>query len=58
MKLSTDDKYQDCGDAKCVFVDYKNITKVLTKGDPVFIDDGLIKLKVTEVGPTHLNTGE
>ena len=58
VKLSTDEKYQECGDTNCIFVDYKNITKILKKGDFVFIDDGLIKLKVTEIGPTYLNTGE
>ena len=56
--MSIDEKYQECGDANCIFVDYKNIVKVLSKGDLVFIDDGLISLKVTEIGPTHLSTGE
>lgn len=39
-------------------LDCKNMVNVLDLGDIVFVDDGLISLKVTEKGPTHLMTGE
>ena len=41
-----------------IYIDYKNIVNVLDLGDIVYVDDGLISLKVTEKGPTHLTTGE
>ena len=58
IKLTIDEKYRDCGDENMVYVDYKNIVNVLDLGDIVFVDDGLISLKVTEKGPTHRTTGE
>jgi pyruvate kinase len=50
------------GDANKFYVDYKNITKDLKKGDTVLIDDGLIGLRVdsikkNEVHCTVMNTG-
>ena len=58
IKLTIDEKYRDCGDENMIYVDYKNIVNVLDLGDIVFVDDGLISLKVTEKGPTHLTTGK
>ena len=50
IKLSTDEKYFDIGDENCIYVDYKNITKVLQKGSIIYVDDGLICLSVEEIG--------
>ena len=50
IRLSTDEKYFDIGDDKCIYVDYKNITKVLPVGGKVFIDDGLISVIAEKVG--------
>ena len=44
------------GDESLVYVDYKNITKVLEVGSIVFVDDGLISLKVLEKGDDYLLT--
>src|SRR5690606_9390064 len=39
-----------------VYVDYKNITKVLKIGDRVSIDDGLIVCVVEEIGENYVLT--
>ena len=57
IKLSIEDKYKEIGDKNVIYVDYKNIVKVCTPGDLVFVDDGLISLKVTERNTTSLTTG-
>lgn len=50
VKLTTSDKFQEKCSAEVVYVDYKNITKVLVPGNRVFIDDGLISLVVKQIG--------
>ncbi|XP_067943489.1 pyruvate kinase PKM-like isoform X2 [Watersipora subatra] len=54
IKLTTDEKYYDIGDESCIYIDYKNITKVLSKGGIVYVDDGLICLVVDEIGADYL----
>merc|ERR1712158_232805 len=36
-----------------LWLDYKNITKVMEPGKRLFIDDGLISVKCTEIGSDH-----
>lgn len=55
IKLTTDDKYYEEGTEEIIWVDYKNITKVLSVGCKVYIDDGLISLIVKEIGDDYLN---
>ena len=50
--LSLDDSDKECGNKDKIWVDYKNLPKVIQVGDLVFIDDGLISLKVI----LHLST--
>ncbi|VDP20994.1 unnamed protein product [Onchocerca flexuosa] len=50
IRLTTDPSMETLGTAENIFVDYKNITKVLSIGSRVFIDDGLISLIVNSVG--------
>ncbi len=37
-----------------VWVDYKNITKVLQPGKRIFIDDGLISVVAKEIGSDYV----
>uniref|UniRef100_S4R4V3 Pyruvate kinase n=1 Tax=Petromyzon marinus TaxID=7757 RepID=S4R4V3_PETMA len=50
LKVTLDDAYQDACDDTMVWLDYKNITKVVTPGSKIFVDDGLISLLVKEIG--------
>uniref|UniRef100_A0A7I4NLE3 Pyruvate kinase n=1 Tax=Brugia malayi TaxID=6279 RepID=A0A7I4NLE3_BRUMA len=49
IRLTTDPSMENAGTAQNIFVDYKNITKVLSVGSRVFIDDGLISLIVNSI---------
>jgi pyruvate kinase len=50
IKVTTDDKYQnDCSD-RLLYMDYKNITKVMEIDNRVYVDDGLVSLIVKEIG--------
>ncbi|CAI5438363.1 unnamed protein product [Caenorhabditis angaria] len=51
IRLTTEQSFAESGTAVNLFVDYKNISKVLAVGSRVFIDDGLISLIVEEVQP-------
>ena len=50
IKLTLDDKYMDNCDETHLWLDYKNITKVVELGSHIYIDDGLMSLKVKEIG--------
>ncbi|TSM52356.1 Pyruvate kinase PKM [Bagarius yarrelli] len=54
IKVTLDDKYKDNCDEKTLWLDYKNITKVVEQGSKVYVDDGLISLKVLEIGADYL----
>ena len=49
VTLTTNDEYKEKCDKDNIWVDYKNITKVLPVGNRIFIDDGLLSIKAQEV---------
>ncbi|KAL3103999.1 hypothetical protein niasHT_020692 [Heterodera trifolii] len=49
IRLTTDAAFEKSGTAINLYVDYKNITKVVTKGSRVYIDDGLLSLIVEQI---------
>merc|ERR1711942_200890 len=53
IKITTDDARKEKCSSEVLWLDYKNITKVVVPGKRLFIDDGLISVKCTEVGSDH-----
>jgi len=54
LKLTTDDAFKEKCTKEVVWLDYKNITKVLQPGKRIYIDDGLISVKALEIGPDYV----
>jgi pyruvate kinase len=54
VTLTTDESKKQSGTADCIFVDYKNIVKVVELGGTIYVDDGLISLTVKEKGSDFL----
>ncbi|XP_052785646.1 pyruvate kinase PKM-like isoform X3 [Mya arenaria] len=54
IKITIDDQYYEKCSAEVLWVDYKNIVKVLKIADRIFIDDGLISIIVKEIAADHL----
>ncbi|VDM98065.1 unnamed protein product [Thelazia callipaeda] len=54
IRLTTDASMENVGTAQDLFVDYKNITKVVSAGSQIFIDDGLISLVVDYIDGNSL----
>uniref|UniRef100_A0A4W4GS66 Pyruvate kinase n=1 Tax=Electrophorus electricus TaxID=8005 RepID=A0A4W4GS66_ELEEL len=55
IKITLDDQFKDNCDEKTLWLDYKNIIKAVQEGSRVYVDDGLISLKVLEIGGDYLN---
>lgn len=53
IKVTTDEAFKEKCTADVLWLDYKNITKVMEIGKRLFIDDGLISVRCTEVGNDH-----
>lgn len=47
--FTTDDAYREKCDDKVMYLDYKNITKVIEKGKIIYIDDGIMSFQVLEI---------
>ncbi|XP_007239705.3 pyruvate kinase PKM isoform X2 [Astyanax mexicanus] len=54
IKVTLDDAYMENCDEDVLWLDYKNITKVVEIGSKVYIDDGLISLQVQEIGSDYI----
>ncbi|CAB1339477.1 unnamed protein product [Coregonus sp. 'balchen'] len=54
IKLTLDDAYQENCDEDNLWLDYKNITRVVEQGSKIYIDDGLVSLQVKEIGNDYL----
>ncbi|KAK6512569.1 Pyruvate kinase [Arthrobotrys musiformis] len=49
ITITTDEQYKTASDNKNMYVDYKNITKVIEKDRIVYVDDGVLSFKVLEI---------
>ncbi|KAK9513879.1 hypothetical protein VZT92_027380 [Zoarces viviparus] len=56
VRVVTAEKDKDETDGKTIWVDYPSLPKVLKKGGKIYIDDGLIGLKVLKTGPDWVDT--
>ncbi|XP_072236319.1 pyruvate kinase PKM isoform X2 [Leuresthes tenuis] len=54
IKITLDDAYQENCSDEVLWLDYKNITKVVDIGSKIYIDDGLVSLQVKEIGSDFL----
>lgn len=50
VRVLTAESDRDATDETSVWVDYANLPQVLEQGSKIYIDDGLIGLKVLEIG--------
>ncbi|KAF3764659.1 hypothetical protein M406DRAFT_291806 [Cryphonectria parasitica EP155] len=49
LNITTDEKYKTACDTENMYVDYKNITKVIEKGRIIYVDDGILAFEVLNV---------
>ncbi|KAJ9460324.1 Pyruvate kinase [Diplonema papillatum] len=55
IRVTTNKDYYNKGNKDMFYIDYTNITKVIKKGQLIFIDDGLLSLQVNEIGADFLD---
>ncbi|MEJ1288757.1 hypothetical protein NN561_019792 [Cricetulus griseus] len=56
LKITLDNAYMEKCDENILWLDYKNICKVVEVGSKIYVDDGLISLQVKEKGADYLVT--
>lgn len=49
MVFSTDDQYIDDCNGEVMYIDYKNLPKVIKEGKKIYVDDGVLSFDVLEV---------
>lgn len=49
MNFTTDEQYAKACDIKNMYIDYKNITKVIQPGRIIYVDDGVLAFDVLEI---------
>ncbi|KAF9351925.1 Pyruvate kinase [Mortierella sp. NVP85] len=49
MVISTNDQYAESCTGEVMYVDYKNLTKVISPGKTIYVDDGVLSFKVLAV---------
>ncbi|KAH8906399.1 pyruvate kinase [Coniochaeta sp. PMI_546] len=49
LNITTDEKYATACDTDNMYVDYKNITKVIQPGRIIYVDDGVLAFDVLEI---------
>ncbi|KAG0375346.1 Pyruvate kinase [Mortierella sp. AD032] len=52
--ITTDDKYAEACTGDIMYVDYKNLPKVITPGKIIYVDDGVLSFRVLEVDGTSV----
>ena len=50
MNITTNDKYATACDGENMYVDYKNLPKVIEVGKNIYVDDGVLSFKVLSKG--------
>lgn len=50
IRVTTNDEYKEKCSSEIIYIDYKNITKVVSVGKCVYVDDGLVCLVVEKIG--------
>ncbi|KAJ3597515.1 hypothetical protein NHX12_001038 [Muraenolepis orangiensis] len=56
VRVVTSEGDRDHTDGSVIWVDYPGLPTVIQKGGQIYIDDGLIELKVIETGPDWVDT--
>uniref|UniRef100_UPI00358FCF43 pyruvate kinase PKM-like n=1 Tax=Myxine glutinosa TaxID=7769 RepID=UPI00358FCF43 len=56
LKVTLDDTYMNDCDENVLWVDYKNLVGVISPGQKIYVDDGLISLLVLETGSDFILT--
>jgi pyruvate kinase len=54
ITITVDDSKQKECDENCIYVDYKRLPEVIKEGNLIFIDDGLLSLKVKEINGSDI----
>ncbi|KAI1320939.1 Pyruvate kinase [Mortierella claussenii] len=54
MIFSTDDQYAESCTGEVMYVDYKNLTKVIVPGKIIYVDDGVLSFRVLAVESDHV----